>query len=109
MSIIFRIKKTICNIGENRFVPNISEISEVYQIINRQLYLKFYLKFRSYSLFNKSEFLIFRNLLEIFELIFFNESTFKGLRRNYQGGSVALESSERADVSHNEFCVRETF
>ena len=40
---------------------------------------------------------------------FFNDSTFKGLRRDYQGDSVALESSERADVSHNEFCVRETF
>ena len=39
----------------------------------------------------------------------FNESTFKGLWHNYQGDSVALESSERADVSHNEFCVRETF
>ena len=51
------------------------------------------------SLFNKSEFSIFRKLLEIFELFFFNESTFKVLRRNYQSDSVALESSERADVS----------
>ena len=63
----------------------------------------------NYSLFNKSEFSIFRKLLEIFELFFFNESTFKGPRRNYQCDLVALESSERADVSHNEFCVRETF
>ena len=62
-----------------------------------------------YSLFNKSEFSIFRKLLEIFELFFLNEIKFKGLRRNYQGDSVALESSERADVSHDEFCVRETF
>ena len=48
-------------------------------------------------------------LLLIWYFSWFNESTFKELRRNYQGDSVALESSERADVSHSEFCVRETF
>ena len=51
----------------------------------------------------------FDSLLLLFILSWFNESPFKGLRRNYQGDSVALESSETADVSHNEFCVRETF
>ena len=51
----------------------------------------------------------FDSLFLLFILSWFNESTFKGLRRNYQGDSLALESSETTDVSHNEFCVRETF
>ena len=53
--------------------------------------------------------LVFSKTIRDFWTFFFNGSTFKRLRRNYQGDSVALESSERADVSHNEFCVRETF
>ena len=48
----------------------------------------------------------FDSPLLLFILSWFNESTFKGLRRNYQGDSVALESFETVDVSHNEFCVR---